>query len=116
MVVKSFKGKVYGANLTAAEKKAMDIEIRRQLAEREKDYAADLDALVLYTLMTRYGWKKKRLREFWDAFVAEHTALREFYLMDDPGDSEWLAHRKLKDIGVDVRQWYIDGKGEGEGE
>lgn len=106
MRVRSFKGKVFGADLTAAEKKAMDIEISRQLVERDKQYAADIDAMVLYTLMAHYGWKEKRLKEFWKAFLAEHKALREHYLMDEPGDNEWLAHRKLKDIGVDVRQWY----------
>lgn len=111
MVVKSFKGKVFGANLTAAEKKAMDIEIRRQLSESEKAHDADLDALVLYILMKCYGWRKKRLRVFWEAFVEEHKALREYYQMDEPGDSEWLAHRKLKDIGVDVRQWYDEMRG-----
>lgn len=108
MRVKSFKGKVFGAELTAAEKKAMNIEINRQLIEKDKQYAADIDAMVLYTLMTRYGWKKKRLKEFWKSFVAVHKDLREFYQMDDPGDNEWLAHRKLQEIGVDVHQWYED--------
>lgn len=106
MRVKSYKGKVFGAELTSAEKKAMNIEINRQLVERDKQYAADIDAMVLYTLMARYGWKKKRLKEFWKAFLAEHKALREFYQMDETGDNEWLAHRKLNEIGVDVHQWY----------
>lgn len=26
--------------------------------------------------------------------------------MNGSGDNEWLAHRKLNEIGVDVRQWY----------
>ena len=106
MRVKSYKGKVFGAELTAAEKKAMDIEINRQLVERDKQYAADIDAMVLYTLMAHYGWKKKRLRKFWDAFISEHKALRDFYDMNEPGDNEWLAHRMLKDIGVDIQEWY----------
>ena len=106
MRVKSYKGKVFGAELTAAEKKAMDIEINRQLVERDKQYAADIDAMVLYTLMAHYGWKKKRLKRFWKAFSAEHKALREFYQMDEPGDNEWLAHRMLKEIGVDINEWY----------
>lgn len=33
MVVKKAGGKIYGAVLTAAEKKAMNMEIERQLAE-----------------------------------------------------------------------------------
>lgn len=106
MRVKSYKGKVFGAELTAAEKKAMDIEINRQLVERDKQYAADIDAMVLYTLMVHYGWKKKRLRKFWDAFISEHKALRDFYDMNEPGDNEWLAHKMLKDIGVDIQEWY----------
>lgn len=106
MRVKSYRGKVFGAELTAAEKKAMNIEINRQLVERDKQYAADIDAMVLYTLMAHYGWKKKRLKRFWKAFITEHKALREFYQMDEPGDNEWLAHRMLKEIGVDIDEWY----------
>lgn len=110
MRVKSYKGKVFGAELTAAEKKAMNIEINRQIAERDAQYAADIDAMVLYTLMAHYGWKKKRLRDFWDAFNAEHKALREFYELDNPSDNEWVAHRLLKEIGVDVQEWYKEEK------
>lgn len=110
MRVKAYKGKVFGAELTAAETKAMNIEINRQLIERDKQYAADIDAMVLYTLMAHYGWKKKRLKRFWKAFIAEHTALREYYQIDTPDENTWLAHRKLKEIGVDVHQWYEEEK------
>lgn len=106
MRIKQYKGKVFGAELTAAEKKAMNIEINRQLVERDKQYAADIDAMVLYTLMAHYGWKKKRLKRFWDAFISEHKALRDFYDMNEPGDNEWLAHRMLREIGVDIQEWY----------
>ena len=68
MRVKAYKNKVYGAELTLAERKAMEAEINRQLVEKDKQYAADMDAMVLYTLMAHYGWKKKRLRKFWEAF------------------------------------------------
>lgn len=114
MRVNSFKGKVYGATLTAAEKKAMNIEINRQLVERDKQYAADIDAMVLYTLMAHYGWKKKRLKKFWDAFLSEHKALRDYYEMNEPGDNEWLAHRMLKEIGVDIEEWYKEANNETE--
>ena len=113
MRIKKYGGEVFGAELTAAEKKAMNIEINRQLVERDKQYAADIDAMVLYTLMAHYGWKKKRLKRFWKAFIEEHKALREFYQMDEPGDNEWLAHRMLKDIGVDINEWYQEDKDNG---
>jgi hypothetical protein len=106
MRVKKHKGKVFGAVMTAAEKEAMRIEINRQILEHDKQYAADMDAMTLYTLMAHYGWKKKRLKKFWDAFNAEHKALREHYQMNGVGDNEWLAHQKLKEIGVDIHQWY----------
>lgn len=106
MTLKKHKGKVFGANLTAAEKQAITMEINRQLLEHDEQYAVDIDAMVLYTLMTHYGWKKKRLKKFWNAFVAEHKALREFYQMNGAGDNGWLAHHKLKEIGVDIHQWY----------
>ena len=33
--------------------------------------------------------------------------------MDEPGDNEWLAHRMLKDIGVDINEWYQEDKDNG---
>ena len=106
MRIKKLNGKPYGVEFTAQERKAMNLEINRQIAEKDEKYKEDIDAMVLYVLMVHYGWKKKRLRKFWKAFISEHNALREFYKMDSPGDNEWLAHYKLKQIGVDIHQWY----------
>ena len=78
MRVKSYKGKVYGAELTAAEKKAMNIEINRQIAEKDRQYAEDIDAMVLYTLMAHYGWKKKRLKKFCNALCSSMKAFQNF--------------------------------------
>ena len=94
--------------LTAAEKKAMQREIKRQLVEAHRKSNEDIDAMVLYTLLAGYGWKKRRLRKFWNKFKEVHKALTEYYMMDEPGDNEWLAHRKLKAIGVDVHEWYLE--------
>lgn len=103
MRVRQYKGKVFGADLTAKERKAMEMEINRQIAEADKQYVNDIDALVLYVLHTHLGFGKKRLRRFWEAFIAEHKKLREHYEM--PDDSAWLADHKLKGIGVDVAAW-----------
>lgn len=105
MRIKQYRGKPYGMELTSKERKAMDMEISRQIVERDKSYQADVDAMVLYVLLSRYGWKKKRLRKFWDAFNEEHKKLREYYLMEEPDDNIWLAHRMLANIGVDVHEW-----------
>lgn len=44
MRIKKAGGKVFGAVLTAAEKKAMDMEINRQIVEADRRYADDIDA------------------------------------------------------------------------
>lgn len=81
MVVKKAGGKIYGAVLTSAEKKAMNMEIERQL-----------------------GFGEQRLRKFFDRFSVEIDALVKYYEMDDE-DAEWLCTRKLLDMGVDVEKW-----------
>ena len=47
MIVKKAGGKVYGAVFTAAEKKAMEMEINRQIIEADKRYTDNIDAMVL---------------------------------------------------------------------
>ena len=47
MRVKKAGRNIYGAELTAAEKKAMDIEIKRQLVEIDRQYTNDIDATIL---------------------------------------------------------------------
>lgn len=45
MVVKKAGGKIYGAVLTSAEKKAMNMEIERQLAEYTRKHEVELNAI-----------------------------------------------------------------------
>ena len=97
MRIKKAGGKVFGAVLTAAERKAMDMEINRQIVEADRRYADDIDAMVLYTLHVHLGFGKKRLRKFYDAFSIQ------YYQM--PDDYTWLCKEMLKRIGVDVEAW-----------
>lgn len=106
--IKKAGGKVFGAVLTAAEKKAMDMEINRQIVEADRRYADDIDAMVLYTLHVHLGFGKKRLRKFYDAFSAEHDRLIQYYQM--PDDYTWLCKEMLKRIGVDVEAWNKERK------
>lgn len=110
MRVKQYKGQVFGAELTAKEKKALNLEINRQILEADTRYTNDIDAMVLYVLHQHLGFGQKRLREFWKAFKAEHDKLRDYYEMPDA--NAWLARQKLKEIGVDVEAWNAE---EGEG-
>lgn len=60
MIVKKAGGKVYGATFTAAERKAMDMEINRQIIEADKRYTDDIDAMILYTLAVHLGFGPRR--------------------------------------------------------
>lgn len=108
MLVKKSGGKVFGAVLTAVEKKAMDMEINRQIVEADRRYTDDIDAMVLYTLRVHLGFGVKRLRRFYEAFSAEHDRLIQHYEM--PDDYVWLCKEKLKEIGVDVGAWNRERK------
>ena len=100
---KTAGGKIYGDVLSAAEKKARDMEINRQIVEADRRYADDIDAMVLYTLHVHLGFGKKRLRKFYDGISAEHDRLIQYYQM--PDDYTWLCKEMLKRIGVDVEAW-----------
>lgn len=56
MQLKKAGGKVYGAVLTAAEKKAMDLEIQRELAEYDRKHIAEIDATILWVLHEQFGF------------------------------------------------------------
>lgn len=104
MQIKRTGGKIYGAVLTTAEKKAMDMEIRRQLSEMDKKNMEEIDAAVLYVLMTEFGFGEKRLRRFHDAFGEQITALINRYQLGS-NDNVWLCTQTLKRRGIDINQW-----------
>jgi len=104
MRVMKSKGKVYGADMTAAEKKAMKIEIQRQFADFEAKHINELDAIILWHLHEEFGFGQKRLKRFYDTFRPHIIALLERYDMDD-SDKVWLCTYKLKQYGIDIEKW-----------
>jgi len=104
MVIKKAGGKIYGASLTAAEQKAMNMEIQRQLAEYDIKHANELDAMVLWHLHEEFGFGPKRLKQFYDTFAVRLNELLERYAMDD-SDMVWLCTYKLKEYGIDIEKW-----------
>lgn len=45
MRVKKAGGRIFGGTMSAAEKKAMDLEIQRQLAEYDRKHLIEIDAI-----------------------------------------------------------------------
>lgn len=105
MIVKKAGGKVIGAQLTAAEKKAMNLEIQRQLGDYTRKHAMEIDALFLWFLHEEFGFGIKRLKRAFTLFSPRLDELCDRYEMHDEGDDVWLCTRMLKDIGVDLEQW-----------
>lgn len=104
MKVKKAGKRVFGAVMSAAEKKAMDMEIQRQLAEYDRKHIREIDALVLWELREQFGFGNKRLKKFYDNFSRGIEALIHRYEMEQ-GDDVWLCTYKLKEIGCDLEKW-----------
>lgn len=112
-VIKGMK-KILGAELTSDERKAMRIEIGKQLAEDTRNHTAELDACVLWFLHTEFGFGKKRLRKAHDKFAESIDALCNRYEMCGTGDDAWLCTRMLSEYGVDVKAWNDEKEKEGD--
>lgn len=104
MIVKKSNGKVFGARLTVAERKAMELEIKRQIAEYDKKHERDLEATALWVLHDVFGFGKDRLKKFYDNYSDSIEALAKHYEMGKD-DQTWLCEQKLREIGVDLDEW-----------
>lgn len=105
MRVKKAGGQVYGAELTANERKALDMEARRALAEHTRKHELEIEALVVRQVRKKTGWGGVRLRRFFDDFDTDLGKLCDHYEMDDI-DTPWLCIQELKKEGFDIEQWH----------
>lgn len=105
MFVLKTGGKVFGAKLTAAEQKALDIEIRKQLTQIEETFQQDQDAMLLWILHEEFGFGMKRLRRFYERMTLGTKELMKYYQFDN-SDMDWLYRHKCKEhLGIDVEEW-----------
>lgn len=104
MQIKKVGKIVLGAELTNEERKAMDIEIQKELAEYDRKNAIEIDAIFLWALHEQLGFGVERLKKFFFNFAPELDKLLERYELKT-GDAVWLCTYKLKDIGADIEAW-----------
>lgn len=90
------------ALISGVGKDTMMSEIHKNLVEKEKELALDVDTCVLWTLHNKYGWGKQRLRKFYLDLFEEHLNMRRYYDVDDM----YPERMKLKEKGIDVESWY----------
>lgn len=105
MNFKKHSGKIFGVTLNAAERRALDQEISRQIIENDHRFDMDKESSILWALHTQFGFGPKRLKKAWEMFYTETVKLRKYYQMG-PEDAAWLARHKLKEIGCDIEAWY----------
>lgn len=87
--------------MTVKEKRAMEIEIRKQIGENLNAMQTDLVSIVLWQLHKQLGFGKKRLLRFYKNFAPSLKELAEYYDMPE-SDQSFICKHHLKAIGIDV--------------
>lgn len=105
MIIKKVGKLFLGAELTPAEQKAVDVEMRNQLAERIRKNNAEIDAMFLWYMHEKYGHGHSRLKQAHRDFKPMLEDLCRRYEMETEDDRIYLYTKKLLDYGVDVAAW-----------
>lgn len=107
MYTKKAYGKVYGMGMSSNEKKAMDMEIKRQLSEYDRKHALELDAIVLWIFHEECKYGKNRLKRVYNRFEDYLDDLVKRYELEDR-DKIWLATYELFKYGIDLEEWQAE--------
>lgn len=109
MFIKKAGSKIYGAEFTAAEKKAIEIEIGRQLAEYDRIHEKEMAALILWQKHEMDGDGPKKLKRFFESFDKNIKEMIERYELGE-SDRFTLAQYKLdeylRNFGTSFDEWY----------
>lgn len=97
------------------QQKDLNRAIDKIIMERDSKYCVDMDASTLWTLHSEFGFGKDRLKKFWDACFATHQKLKKQYDVDG-NEADWICTKLLKEIGIDVEEWYKEASKECETE
>ena len=104
MRVKKLGGRVVGGDLTASERRALDIEMRRAFADYDRKNTTEIDAIVLLLVARHFDADAEKLKEVYDDFISQMEALTDRYELEAE-DNPWLCAEILKGMGVDIDAW-----------
>lgn len=97
---------IIGADFSCGEKKALEMEVRKCMAEFDRKNTDEIDASTLWVLHEVFGFGRDRLRRFHCNFNPVIDSLCERYELTDNGDDLWLCTHKLKnELDIDIRAW-----------
>lgn len=105
MFIKKSGKTVFGADLTAEEKKALDMEARRGLAEHTRMHELEIEALVMRWLRRQTGWGETRMKRAYMDFAPDLKKLCDYYELPE-SDQPWLCTQELKKEGFDIEAWH----------
>lgn len=105
MIVKKSGKTVYGAELTAAERKALDMEARRALAEHTRKHELEIEAIAVSWLRRQTGWDEEQLKNAYMELGPYLRDLCNYYEMPEV-DAPWLCTQMLKKEGFDIEAWH----------
>lgn len=105
MMFPKVNGRPYKVILSKAEERVLRQEIDKAIVEGLRDAEKDGDASYLLILHDHYGFSKKKLFNVWKMLYTENKKYEEYYDLK-PGDGIWYARKRLKDIGIDLDEWY----------
>ena len=109
MIFKKFRGQIFDVDLTPKEQKAMEDKVNQLLVTRHREFADDVDYMILHILHKHFGFGPTRLRRFYEAFIIENEALIKRYEMSDAGT--YIARKEMNAIGCNVEQWNNERSG-----
>ena len=103
MRIKKSGGKIFGGELTAAERKALDIIVQKEVAEMNRKNANEIDAIILWIFHEEFGYGHVRLRRFYKRFVKAVRALNKRYELNYD-ERVWYCTNQLKEYGIDIQE------------
>lgn len=96
---------IFRVRLTANEKKALDVEIKRGVAEYMREHQLEMEAAFVRHVRRFTGWGKIKLKRFYMDFSPTIRELVGHYEMSE-NDAPWLCVRELKAEGIDIEEWH----------
>ena len=83
-------------------------QVNNELTLSTKRFFKDETAVVLWVLHDTFGFGKDRLKRFYVNYEKVNADLRKHYSMSN-SDMRYITDRLLKDIGVDLDEWEMEG-------
>ena len=97
-------GRGLGCRFNEKEKKAIELEARKQLAEWTRQHTNEFDAMFLWFMHEEFGFGHERLKKIYFDFAPRMRELIERYEMR-ACDSPYLCTQKLLEYGIDISEW-----------